>query len=279
MDCLIVGVKFSAMQTTPYTTGVFLNATTEWQAVVGDSVARTIYSPIVVHSGYKTETVNSDALRQRVIINNASFPISGICLDPLNNGNVTYVPLEKLENITQLGGPNMLLISVDASANYAQVLSDIKAAVAATDSQLTVVELSPVISQNINFLDSLWGVILFLPAFALAAAALSLVSYLMLTIAEQHQEFAILRATGAKPRNVIGMLAVQSLTVLLASFGVGTSLGTILCILVLTTHPVVSAFTVGAIAVWLLAALAGMFLVSLYPAIRFARRPLLEIMS
>jgi hypothetical protein len=31
--------------------------------------------------------------------------------------------------------------------------------------------------------------------------------------------------------------------------------------------------------VWLLAALAGMFLVSLYPAIRFARRPLLEIMS
>jgi ABC-type antimicrobial peptide transport system permease subunit len=189
------------------------------------------------------------------------------------------VPLEKLENITQLDGPNMLLISVDTSANYQQVLSDIKAAVAATDSQLTVVELSPVISQNINFLDSLWGVILFLPAFALAAAALSLVSYLMLTIAEQHQEFAILRATGAKPRNVIGMLAVQSLTVLLASFGVGTSLGTILCILVLTTHPVVSAFTVGAIAVWLLAALAGMFLVSLYPAIRFARRPLLEIMS
>jgi putative ABC transport system permease protein len=159
------------------------------------------------------------------------------------------------------------------------MLSEIKAVVAAANSQLTVVELGAIVNQNTSFLNSLWGVILFLPAFALAAAALSLVSYLMLTIAEQHQEFAILRATGAKPRNVIGMLAVQSLTVLLASFGVGTSLGTILCILVLTTHPVVSAFTVGSIAVWLLAALAGMFLVSLYPAIRFARRPLLKIMA
>jgi putative ABC transport system permease protein len=122
-------------------------------------------------------------------------------------------------------------------------------------------------------------VVLFLPAFALVAAAISLISYIMLGIEEQRQEFAILRATGAKPKNVIAVLAIQSITVLLGSFAVGISFGTIICILILMSNPVVSAFTLLSISGWLLAALLGMFLLSLYPAIKFARKPLLSIMS
>jgi putative ABC transport system permease protein len=122
-------------------------------------------------------------------------------------------------------------------------------------------------------------VVLFLPAFALVAAAISLISYIMLGIEEQRQEFAILRATGAKPKNVIAILAIQSITVLLGSFAVGISFGTIICILILMSNPVVSAFTLLSISGWLLAALLGMFLLSLYPAIKFARKPLLSIMS
>ena len=106
---------------------------------------------------------------------------------------------------------------------------------------------------------------MFLPAFALAAATLCLVSFLMISIEEQHQEFAILRATGAKPSTIMVILAAQSLTVLLSSFGVGASIGTIICIVILTAHPVVSAFTALAISGWLLAALLGMFLISLSP--------------
>jgi ABC-type antimicrobial peptide transport system permease subunit len=120
---------------------------------------------------------------------------------------------------------------------------------------------------------------MFLPAFALAAATLSLISFQRLTIDEQRQEFAVLRATGAKPNNVTAVLAVQSLTVLLSSLAVGASLGTILCILILTANPVVSGFTVLAISGWLAASFLGMFLLSLYPAWKFARKPLLEIMS
>ena len=100
----------------------------------------------------------------------------------------------------------------------------------------------------------------------------------MLGIDEQRQEFAVLRATGAKPRTIISILAVQSLTVLLASFGVGISLGTILTLLILTTQPVVSAFTILAISGWLLAALSAMFLLSLYPAVKFSKKRLLDIM-
>jgi ABC-type antimicrobial peptide transport system permease subunit len=120
---------------------------------------------------------------------------------------------------------------------------------------------------------------MFLPAFALAAATLSLISFQMLTIDEQHQEFAVLRATGAKTRTIMIILAAQSLIVLLASFAVGASLGTILCILILTANPVVSSFTVLVISGWLLASLLGMFLLSLYPAVKFTRKPILKMMS
>ena len=101
----------------------------------------------------------------------------------------------------------------------------------------------------------------------------------MLAINEQRQEFAILRAIGAKPKTILAVLAVQSLIVLFSSFGVGISLGIIVTLMILTPQPVVTNFTILEIAGWLLAALGVMFLLSLWPAVRFAKTPILKIMS
>ena len=49
--------------------------------------------------------------------------------------------------------------------------------------------------------------------------------------------------------------------------------------MILMAQPVVTSFTVLEIAGWLLAALGGMFLLSLWPAVRFAKKPILKIMS
>ena len=268
---LIVGIDGSNVVSTPFTTGGFLNATSNSQAVVGDSIAQKIYASF--------GTTVGDPLRESVMIQNSTFQISGICLDPINGGNVTYVPLSRLEAITGLSTPNVLLIKVDSSADYSAVKIRLETELSSVNPSLSIVELNSITTKNSDFLGSLWGVIMFLPAFALASATLCLVSFQMLTIDEQHQEFAVLRATGAKPRTIVSILAVQSLTVLLSSFGVGVSLGTIICILVLTANPVVSSFTLIAISAWLLTTVLGMFLLSLYPAVKFAKKPLLEIMS
>jgi hypothetical protein len=82
-----------------------------------------------------------------------------------------------------------------------------------------------------------------------------------------------------KHKTVVTILAVQSLIVLLSSCAVGISIGTIITLLILMSNPVVTMFTILEIAEWLLAALAGMFLLSLYPAVKFAKKPLLKIMS
>ncbi len=269
-DSLIVGLDGGNIVSEPYTTGNFLNATSTVQAVIGDSVAQTVYS----RSGVGL----ADPLRESLKIQDRQFKISGICIDPVNGGNVTYVPLIQLEEITGLSSPNIVLIKVDSAADYAAVKAQIQNELSSLSPSLSVGDLNDVLNTNDAFLSSLWSVIMFLPAFALAAATLSLISFQMLTIEEQHQEFAVLRATGAKPRIIMIILAVQSLTVLLASFAVGASLGTMLCILILTANPIVSSFTVLSISGWLLASLLGMFLLSLYPAARFARKPILKIM-
>src|SRR3972149_3000536 len=124
-----------------------------------------------------------------------------------------------------------------------------------------------------------WSVLRSLALFSLVAAALCLIGYFVLLIDEQRQEFAFLRAMGAKPKTVLAILAVQSLIVLFSSFAVGISLGVIITLMILTPQPVVTSFTILEIAGWLLTALSVMFLLSLYPAVRFAKKPILKIMS
>lgn len=102
---------------------------------------------------------------------------------------------------------------------------------------------------------------------------------MMLAVDEQHQEFAVLRAVGAKPRRVIFILAIQSIFVLLSSFGVGISLGVIITLLILMSQPLVTTITILAISGWLFSALAAMFLFSLYPAFRVAKTSILKIMT
>jgi ABC-type antimicrobial peptide transport system permease subunit len=278
-NSLIIGVDGAKITSDPFTVGQFLNATSNFEAVVGDSIDQAIYASFTTVIGSVHQTVQGDALREGARIQGANFKITGICVDPLNNGNVTYVPISQLENITGIFKPNIAFISLNSGKNRVEALNQIQSALHAINPDLTAVDLTDVTNKNSGFLTSLWDVIMFLPAFALASATVCLISYIMLGIDEQHQEFAILRATGAKPKTVMAILAVQSLTVLLSSFAVGASLGTIICILILTTHPMISAFTVLAISGWLLAALLGMFLISLYPAVKFAKKSLLQIMS
>jgi hypothetical protein len=60
---------------------------------------------------------------------------------------------------------------------------------------------------------------------------------------------------------------------------VGISLGTMITLLILLPQPIVTSFTILEITGWLLAALAVMFLLSLYPAFRLAKASILKTMT
>jgi ABC-type antimicrobial peptide transport system permease subunit len=101
----------------------------------------------------------------------------------------------------------------------------------------------------------------------------------VLTINEQRQEFGILRAVGAKPSTIVKIIGLQNLLILLSSYAAGVALGVMVTLMILVQEPVVTGLTVVQIAAWLLVAFAVTFLFSLYPAMRFAQKNVLEIMS
>jgi putative ABC transport system permease protein len=220
----------------------------------------------------------SNALDESLEFQNNTFNIVGVCTDATNNGLVVYVPIQTLMNITGYN-PDLLLVTLNNSTDLSATITQIKTLIQSTDPNLNVFRLDGIIQKNTNFLASTWQTILLLPLLTLVSAALCLVGYMMLAVEEQHQEFAVLRAVGAKPKIIVAILAIQSTIVLLSSFGVGVSLGTVITLIILIEKPLVTVVTILEITGWFLAALAGMFIFSLYPAVRVAKASILKIMS
>jgi len=264
-ESLVVGVEPHKVLSEWFLQGEFLKRDQALEAVVGDSLAQKMFQV---------------PLNQSIRLFNGylNFDIVGVCLDPINNGNVTYVPLKTLQNMTGISEPNIVMVKV-SSASRTEVLKQIEANVTAINSEFVVFELNEILDKNLSFLGYIWSVIMFLPLFSLVAASLCLIGYVMLAITEQRQEFGVLRALGAKPKTVVKIVSGQSFIVLLSSYAVGIALGMIITLLILVPEPFVTSYTVMEIAGWLLAALAATFVFSLYPAVKFARKPILEIMT
>ncbi len=273
-DALVVGVNPAELSSAWNVEGRFLHPTDEYQAVVGDSIAQTIYSP-----DPSLGIAQANPLVEDMTFENTTFNIVGVCVDPLNNGFVTYVPIETLENATGISSSNLLLVTFKSSADQSAAISQVKTLIQSIDPNLNVFPLSSIVEKNTGFLASNWQTIMIMPFFTLASAALCMVSYMMLSADEQHQEFAVLRSIGAKPKFVLSVLAFQSVVLLLSGFGIGISLGTMITYLILMPQPIVTAFTILEIAALLFAALAGILLLSLYPAFRLARASILKIIA
>jgi putative ABC transport system permease protein len=188
------------------------------------------------------------------------------------------VLLEDLQNITGISETNVIMVKIDPSAN-SSVLNQINATVRSVNPDFEVTELNTVLDKDLGFIGYIWSTLMFLPLLCLFAASLCLIGYVSLTISEQRQEYGVLRALGAKPSTILKIVATQSLVVSLGSFAAGVAFGIIITLLILVPGPVVTAFTIIEIAGWMLAALALILSLSLYPMIRFAKKPLLESMT
>ncbi len=133
--------------------------------------------------------------------------------------------------------------------------------------------------KSLGFLDSIWSTVMFLPLFSIVAALLCSADYVMLVTNEQRQEFGVLRAVGANPRGIVKIISGQSLIILLLCYAVGITVGIIVTLLILIPGPLVTIGTVAEIAGWLLIILAVTLAVNLYPAIKFAKKPIPEIIT
>jgi ABC-type antimicrobial peptide transport system permease subunit len=263
-NSLVIGVEPEKVLSESFLDGEFLKENRSREAVIGDSLAQGMFSV---------------PLSQKISLRGKDFDIVGVCLDPINNGNVTYVPIKDLQNITGVSKPNIVIGKINPSADRTEVLNYIRTEVKKLNSEFEAFDLNEVLDKNLSFLGYIWSTIMFLPLISLFAASLCLIAYVMLTITEQRQEFGVLRALGANPKTIVKIVSGQSLVVLLSSCAAGIAFGIIITLLILVPEPLITGFTVVEISGWLLTALAATFIFSLYPAIRFAKKPILEIIT
>ena len=271
-DSLIIGVEPQKISVKSIQ-GRTISLGSVSEAMIGDSIAHAIFSP-----NPSKGIVFSNPLVQGVSIRNEGFRIVGVCVDPVNNGHVIYVPIQKLKNITDIAYPNIVFVTLARSVDLATKAAEIRSKVTGANPNLDVIKIAEVAEKNVTFLRSAWSAIMLLPLFTLISAALCLMGYTMIAIDEQKQEFATMRAIGGKPTLVIGILAFQSSTVVFSGFCMGISLGVIATLVVLMSDPVVTSGTIIEITVWLLSAVVGMLVLTLLPAFRIAKSSILKSM-
>jgi len=264
METLIVGVEPDRVVSNWFLKGNFLRTEQAFEIVVGDTLSRSMFS---------------EPLLQSLKAFERTFDVVGVCLDPIHNGKVAYVSLKTLESVAGVSKPNVVFLTVDPSANRKEFLDQVSATVNAQNPEFSILELNEILNESIGFLGYIWSSVVLLPLFSLVAASLCLTGYVILAINEQRQEFGVLRAIGARPRTVVHIISEESILVLLSSYGVGTAFGIVITLLILVQEPFVTSFTVLNIAGWLIVALVATFVASLYPAIKFAEKPLLEVLK
>lgn len=241
-----------------------LGSSQSYEVVVGDTLSGTLLS---------------EPLVQKLRVFGSDFDIVGVCIDPLNNGNVTYVKYDVLQTATGSLGPNIVLLSMNSSSNKSEMLQQINATVKNFAKDFSLLDLDDFLVRIRDFLGYTWSMVMVIPLFSLVSASLCLVCYVALAIDEQSHEFGVMRAMGAQSKNVFSMISEQSLLVLLSSYGIGISIGTIITLLILIQNPVITNFTILQIAGLQAIALTITLLSSLYPALRFARKPLIEVLG
>jgi ABC-type antimicrobial peptide transport system permease subunit len=258
---LVIGVEPENLLNEWLTIGRTFNETDKHSAILGDSLALRIFT--------NPTKQGIEALEQK-------FDIVGVCLDPLNNGNVVYVTLETLSKVVESPRFNLLFIKIDPTRR-SQVLEEINREISETE--LTILELNEILERHLGFLSYVWSLVIFLPLSSLLTATLCLLGYRVLSIATQKRDFGIMRALGAKPPTIVKLMVAESLFLLLISGAIGIFTGLFVSFVFLIPEPVITNDALFSIVGWLLLALGFICLSSLYPAIKTIKEPIPKTMS
>lgn len=210
-------------------------------------------------------------LNQEIVVSNKNYKISGICIDPFNNGNVTYLPYNSIPSSLKEFGYNLLLLK-SSSENRSQVFAQLDSNLSGTN--FDFLELNIILDENISFLENIWSLVMMAPFSSLVTAIFCLFTFLTFSIAVQQREFGIMRAIGAKLNLVIKIVVVQVFIILFVSTVSGTSIGLLIVYLFLIPEPVISATTIQFFVSLLVLAIILLILFSLYFSLKIIRRPI-----
>ncbi len=251
-----VGVNPDQVVNDWFILGRKLEETDSNSAIIGDSVGSKIFD---------------DPLKQIFKMRDAEFNIVGVCVDPVNNGEVIYVPFSTLSSLTGEHWYNLLLLQIDSS-NRPETLRRIEAEIEETN--LIILDLNEVLNRHTKFLDYTWSMVLTLSLSSLLNAIFCLLGYMTLSLMSQRGDLGVMRALGAKPSTITKIIFLQSLLLVLVSGAIAVPLGLVVTFVFFIPEATISQASLLPIAGLILLVFAALSMSSTYPAIRITREPM-----
>ncbi len=230
-------------------------------ALMGDSLAATCFA---------------DPFTQSFRAFNHEFHTVGVCLDPLNNGMVVYMPYEGLSSDVNYSGYNVILVQINP-LNRPEALEEIENAVSGSD--LVVVDLDQTLNKQVNFMNQIWASLLSLSLLSFLSAVTSLVGFLTLSVSGQQRDLGIMRALGAKPGIILKVVVLQTFLLVLCGALFGLPVGMAVVLTFLIPEPVVSQNAVVVIALLISGLIAALCFASFFPGRNAARIPIVPTVS
>ena len=230
-------------------------------ALIGDSLAATCFA---------------DPFTQSFRAFNLEFHIVGVCIDPLNNGMVVYMPYEGLSSVVNCSGYNVILVQINP-LNRPGALEGIENAFSGSD--LVVVDLDQTLNKQVNFMNQIWASLLSLSLLSFFSAVTSLVGFLTLSLSGQQRDLGIMRALGAKPGIILKVVVFQTFLLVLCGTLFGLPVGMAVVLTFLIPEPVVSQNAVVVIVLLISGLIVALCLASFFPGRNAARIPIVPAVS
>ena len=262
-SALVIGVQPEKMVNDWLFFGEKLGVNDQNGVMIGDSLAANMFE---------------DPTNQRIRIFEKStmpYDITGVCVDPLNNGKVVYISLETLYDDLEQVGYNLILLQI--CPENPLVIEQIQNI--ASNQNMTVIELDLVLNKHVNFLNNIWSLVMFLPLFTLITVAAALFSYLTVSISDQQHEFGIMRALGAKRKNIIKIIFCQATIIIITSGLIGIFAGLFITFEGLIPDAVISQSTIISSFTLLIVIVIVLCVSSLYPALKTTNKPIIDALS
>ncbi|MGQ4910861.1 MAG: FtsX-like permease family protein [Candidatus Thorarchaeota archaeon] len=191
-EALLVGVDWGETIADWYFEGMAVNESQ--QVWLGGTLAQEMFE---------------DPLVQSLQFQEESLAIRALAFDILNGGRMALLDRATLQDFWGVSGANLLLVQLDS---YDEVLiSQIEDLASA--SGFGIFRQQEVLTENLQAIGAVWGLLNPLAIMALLSAFLGLMNYLLVSVFSRLRDYVIMRSVGAKPSFIATVMVAEGLNV------------------------------------------------------------------
>ncbi len=160
------------------------------------------------------------------------YQVLGICSDPINGGNVLYMNIDHLQEISNIPDHNLLLIKYFHLGSLIEIADKLRE----LGKDYIMLGTDWFLNNNLIYTNIFWIPFLIFPFILFGIVFSNLISHLNLSIKRQIKDFGILKALGAKFSLIKRTIFIQSLMEILLPSALGIVIGSFITFYLIYTQ-------------------------------------------